>query len=189
MQAYFHKSDVLNCDCYVADYTLKTDSRKGVVISTVPFDDIDYFHLKKKNQSQNIPYLVISFEQYPDFIKGIENCECLFYSLAKSRKTWSLFLETKYCEPSNIHGYEAKTVSQMHAVLNRLESLGLMNRNDHNVYFVYSVPGREEYEPFYAFTNSPDEILKLKEEGINLLGYNTVLIATPSYLQVSYKDV
>lgn len=189
MKDYFKKSEEYNCDCFVADYSNQTDSKKGVVISTTPFEDITYFHLKKKNQDQNLRYLAVNLEQYPIFISGIENCECVFYSLADSKKTWVLFLETKYCEAGNIKNYETKTVSQMNATLGKLETLGLLNRNNHHIYFVYSVPRWSELEPFYAFQFSPDFILNLKEQGIQFYGYNTILIATPNFLQIPHKEI
>lgn len=190
MKEYFKTSDIYNCDCYVADYTDQTKNRQGVVIARIPFHDIDYFHLKKSNQSQNTPYLAINLEQYKSFTKGIENCECIFYSLAECRKPWVMFLETKYCKkPEKIEEYSSKTISQMESTLCRLEKLKLMNRRDHRVYFVYSVPGQKEYEPFYSFVNSPDKISRYKEEGIHLFGYNSILIATSSHLLIPPKKV
>lgn len=189
MKGYFKKSEEYNCDCFVADYSNQTDSKKGVIIARSPFVDIAFFHLKKKNSQQNLKYLGVNLEHYPAFTSGIENCECIFYSLAESKKTWVLFLETKYCDAGNIENYETKTVSQMCATLEKLEYLGLLNRSNHRIYFVYSVPEHDELEPFFAFHFTPDFILKLEEQGIKFHGYNTMLIATPNYLEIPKKDI
>ena len=189
MKDYFSNSEVYNCDCFVADYSNQTDSKMGVIISITPFEDIAYFHLKKKNHDQNLSYLAVNLEHYPSFISGIENCECVFYSLAESKKTWVLFLETKYCVAGNIENYETKTVSQMGATLGKLEDLGLLKRDNHRIYFVYSVPEHGELEPFYAFQFAPDFILKLKDQGVYFYGNNTVLIATPNFLQIPKKEI
>lgn len=186
----FNKSEILDCDCYVADYTNQEHNKKGVEISLSPFDDIEYFHLKKKNKTQHSPYLAVNLEHYPALTKGVKNCECIFYSLTDRKKSWVLFLETKYCEnPENIVSYQAQTVRQMSATLNRLEELGLMKRDEHRLYFAYSVPTQSEIEPFYPFAFELDFIYELKKQGINFYGYNTVLIATSTILQVPGKAI
>ncbi len=183
MKDYFKDSAVLDSDCYVADYTKSTGSRKGVVISLEPFPDIDFFHLKKRNKGQSIPYLAVNLEEYSNFIVGTENCECLFSSLKDDGRSWILFLETKYCSPDNIERYAFKAHSQMKETLLKLESMGLVNRAKKRIYFAYSVPGQDERSPFGNFAISQNETLtQLKAEGIQLLPYNTVVIATPEYL-------
>lgn len=183
MENYFKNSLVLDSDCYVADYTKSTGSRKGVVISLVPFPDIAYFHLKKRNKGQSIPYIAVNLEEYCDFIAGAENCECLFSSLRDEGRSWILFLETKYCGPDNIERYTFKAHSQMKETLCKLESMGLVDRSKKRIYFAYSVPGHDERSPFGSFTFSQNETLqKLEDENIRLLPYNTVVIATPEYL-------
>lgn len=182
MRNYFNKSAILDCDCFVADYTEATDSRKGVEISTSPFTDIPFFHLKKISHG-NILYLAVNFEEYPTFIKGIRNCECAFSSISDCRRPWLLMLETKYCAPENTENHAFKAYSQMHETLSKLESEKLLNRQERNVYFVYSVPGHDECIPFGAFTISQNDTLKaFEQQNIQLLGYNTMLIATPEYL-------
>lgn len=71
----------------------------------------------------------------------------------------------------------------MKDTLDRLTSLDLIDPNKRRLYFVYSIPEHEAKEPFGAFTLSQNDTLKTYEEsGIKLLGNNTMLIATPSYL-------
>lgn len=60
MLTLFDKSDILDCDCYVADYTESSNNKKKVEISTKPFDDIAYFHFQKRRQSDKIPYIAVN---------------------------------------------------------------------------------------------------------------------------------
>lgn len=150
-----------------------------MVISEQPFDDIAFFHLKK-NTPSNIEYIGINFEEHPAFIKGIENCECMFIAVSNVKKPWLLMLEMKYCEEDNIEGYAYKAYSQMKATLDKVDNLQLTDSSKFNRYFVYSVPEHEDRSPFGAFTLSQNETLRTYEkDGIQLLGNNKMLIATP----------
>lgn len=190
VEEYFSQSEILDCDCYVADYTDQTHNRRGVEISVIPFEDIDYFHLKKKHKNQNIPYLAVNLEHYPAFTKGIENCECIFYSMTNKPKSWVLLLETKYCQSSDkIEEYQTKTVHQMAETLRRMQEMEMIDEENYNIYFAYSVPTQSAFEPFYPFSFSFDFILQLREKGIKFYGYNNLLIATPQYLQIPYKTI
>lgn len=185
LEEYFYAKDKrihYSGDCYVADYTEKTNSRKGVEISVEPFRDIDYFHLKKANKA-NINYLGINFEKYPHFIKGIENCECMFHAISDTGRPWTMFLELKYCEDTNIDNYAFKAYSQMKGTMDKLTNMKLIDPSVRRIYFVYSVPEHEEQIPFGAFVRTQNDTLRTYEEsGIHLLGNNTMLIATPSFL-------
>ncbi len=189
MVDYFKDSAILNCDCFVADYTNATGNERGVEISTEPFDDISYFHLKKKNSGQNLPYLAVNLERYPAFIKGIENCECIFSSLSDSKKTWLLLLETKYCQAHNIEEYTTKACTQMEDTLCKLENLNLSHRTRKRVYFAFSIPEHSDKAPFGAFTLSQDFGLEMKSKGIIVLGYNTILIATSTFLLIPQCEI
>lgn len=155
---------------------------RKVEISATPFQDIKFFHLEKFGRGK-IRYLAVNFEQYPAFIKGIENCECCFSAFAECNKTWLLMLETKYCKPENVEGHAFKAYSQMNETLSKMETLHLVDRTQRNVYFAYSVPEHDDLIPFGAFTITQNEILqKLERSGIHLLGNNRLLITTPQYL-------
>ena len=183
MKKYFCIQETWDCDCFVADYTNATDNKKGVVISKYPFEDIAYFHLKKINQNQNIRYIIVNLEEYPAFTKGAKNCECVFASVNEVSKPWVLFLETKYCDAKNIEGWTLSAIKQMKTTLSRLEEEGLIDRETHNIYFAYSVPGHDEDAPFGAFSVTQDMVLNMRiKEKITLFRHNTVLIATPQYL-------
>ncbi len=182
MERYFNKSVVLTGDCYVADYTNLSNSEKGVTLSVVPFTDINYFHLKKANKN-NIRYLAVSFEDYPSFIKGIENCECVFNAISDSNKSWILFLELKYCKEYNVENYVYKAYAQMKETFERLKEMQLIDPLKKIVYFVYASPGNDNRQPFGASTVAQNDVLSAyKESGINLLGVNQMLIATPKCL-------
>lgn len=176
-------------DCYVADYTNVSDSQRGVEISEEPFEDISCFHLKK-HTSANIGYAGINFELYPGFIKGIQNCECMFHAVSDVRRPWTMFLEMKYCDEANIEGYTYKAYSQMKETLDKLAETGAVNPAERRIYFVYSVPEHGNQVPFGAFTRGQNATLDSYEKlGIQLLGNNTMLIATPSYLFEQKKRI
>lgn len=189
MENLFRAAKIFDGDCYVADYTEKTqdlprEERKKVELSDVPFEDIEYFHLVKRGPG-DISYQAVNLEEYPAVISGIENCECVFNSLTGSGRRWLMFLETKYCQNSgNIENYQNKAYRQMAATLGRLAELGAVRPEERRIYFVYSVPPFTECEPFYEFAEEPNETLRrLEDEGIMLFGYNSMLILTRQYLR------
>lgn len=183
VENYFKKARVYSGDCYVADYTRKTSSIRGVEISETPFDDIEYFHLKKRSSDMSINYVGVNFEEHETFIKGIENCECMFVSKTDKGRPWLMMLEMKYCESSNIEGHTFKAYRQMKDTLDKIEREGVLHPGDYRRYFVYSVPEHSGDMPFGEFTRSQNDTLRAyEEEGIQLIGNNMMLIATPHYL-------
>lgn len=175
-------------NCYVADYTHETPDARGVVISPEPFDDIAYFSLIKVGRG-NIPYHAVNLECYPPFIKGINNCECIFDCISDSKRPWLLFLETKYVETAeNIDNHPEKACQQMLAVLNKLSDTGMVDPAERRVYFVYSCPPFPDKAPFSSFMETQDLILKSQEERgegfkINLMAHNELEILTTQYLR------
>lgn len=190
MITLFSTSLIIDGNCYVADYTDITAGRRGVEVSITPFEDITYFSLIKKG-SGNIPYQAVNLEQYPAFIKGIDNCECVFNSLSNNGRPWLLFLETKYCHKAeNIDNYPVKAYNQMAETLDKLISQGVIKENNRRIYFVYSVPPFPKYEPFGAFAITQSNMLQsLEQRGIILMGYNSMMIHTPQYLYAPKKDI
>ena len=81
-------------------------------------------------------YLAVNLEEYPAFIKGIQNCECVFNALVEQGKSWILFLELKYCDADNIEGYVFKAYSQMRETLGKLAVMQLVDVTAKNIYFV-----------------------------------------------------
>lgn len=189
MERLFKEAKVFDGDCYVADYTEKTkkckpEERRKVELSSEPFKDIAYFHLIKQGPGE-IPYQAVNLEEYPNVIRGIENCECVFNSLTGDGRRWLMFLETKYCQTANnIDNHRLKAYRQMSDTLGRLKDLGAVRPEGRRIYFVYSVPPYSECEPFYEFSEDQSETLRLLEEqGITLMGYNSMLILTRQYLR------
>ena len=183
MDKLFDRSKVLDCDCYVADYSELTNNAKKVVIRLTPLNDISYFHLHKSNQNK-IPYLAVNLEDYPAFNQSVQNCECVFKALNKDDNSWLMFLELKYCKEENIELYSFKAYTQMDSILSKLEELGVADRNKNNIYFVYSVPDYPDKVPFGAWTISQNDVLKgFEASGIHLIGECKMLIATPKHLK------
>lgn len=184
------KPVIFEGDCYVADYTHDSKNEKGVVISETPFDDITYFQLRKVGRGK-IVYQAINLENFSAFIKGIDNCECIFNALSECRRPWLMFLETKYVEkPENIDNYPVKAYTQMAETLGKLEEIGLVKPEERRIYFVYSSPPYSSYQPFGEFAISQNDYLKtLEEKGIILLGYNEMLILTPQYLRIPERRI
>lgn len=184
MLEFFKEAEIFTGDCYVADYTDQTDSKRGVEFSTSPFRKIDYFHLQK-HSGHSIRYQAINIENYDKFFSDSDNCECVFNSMSDWDKPWLLFLETKYChKPENIDNYTFKAYTQMYNTMTRIKDLTGMNPKERKVYFVYSVPTCSEYEPFGEFTlNQNDTLRGYDEEGIIMMGYNKVLIMSPTRLR------
>ncbi len=183
MRTLFSNSPILDCDCFVADYSELTNDERKVEISLEPFSDIAYFHFHKRRKTDQIPYLAVNLEQYPHFIKDSKNCECIFKSLGKEGNSWIMFLELKYCKEEKTESYSYTAFTQMHDTLTKIEAAKCLDRKDHNIYFVYAVPEHPEKQPFGAWTISQNDTLKAIEAGgIHLLGVCKMLIATPRYL-------
>lgn len=71
----------------------------------------------------------------------------------------------------------------MKETLDKLVYVGAINQAERRIYFVYSVPEHGDMIPFGAFTrNQNDTLSSYENDGIQLLGNNTMLIATPNYL-------
>lgn len=192
LKQYFSGASILDCSCFVADYTESTKDapvKKGVEISTQPFSDIDYFSLIKDN-NQPIPYLAINNEHYTEFIDAKDNCECMFHSLSEGRKPWSLYLETKYCKEENIDNHSLKAYKQMKSMMDTLDSNGLLDHRTRSNYFVYSVPEHEMQQPFRSWQMTQSETIeRLEDDGIILYGNNSVLIATARHLLIPKRKI
>lgn len=185
----FNKSEIFDCDCFVADYTQQTKNKKKVIISKKPFTDISYFHLIKKNKNQNIPYLAINLEDYAKFTESKNNCECIFESLSECSKPWVLFLEMKYCLSYNIEKHALEAIHQMDAMLNKLKEMKAFEQNKKRIYFVYSVPDHSNKAPFTSFYTTQDKELELHKRGIIFLGENSIIIATANILKVEQEKI
>lgn len=177
----------------MADYNEKTNHAVGVVLSDEPFDDIEAFCLTRGRVATD--FYGINLEEYETFISGIPNCECFFIPVLEKDKNWILFLELKYCKPENIASYGHDVVVKMDAILKKLITEGLIDPSRYRVYFNYSSPNNEAYAPFAHFmrvSNTTQKILdELKNTFIdaNFLGENSLLAATPQYIQILKRPI
>ena len=187
MNNVFPLAKVYNVDCYVADYTEQTKSQKGVEISVSKFEDIASFHLKNPNL---IEFWGINFEECDSFFKDsetgvkISQCECMFASKNAKKKGWICLVELKYCKEKNIGNNSEKAYDQLFTTLDFLKEKGVLCPKTHRIYLNYSVPDYSNKEPFAAFRYTPEELMNYKKQGIQILGYNNVLIFNEGFIKV-----
>lgn len=184
MDRYFAGAERYRSDVYVADYTLKTENRRGVEITVEPpQDDMKYFHLINGARPEPAEYWGVNFEQHTGFFDGARNCECMFTPTHADHRRWVLLVEMKYCRAHNAEANARSAYDQLLTTLEVMERKGVIDRTRaHRVYFNISLPEHGELAPFSSFVFSPDEILELKEQNIFLLGVNTLLIATYAHI-------
>jgi len=178
----FKRARRLSGDCYVADYTEYTASQCGVVLSDVPFDDIEGFHLQRGRH--HVDYIAVNLEEHPAFIRRIENCECFFVSTSPCERPWLLFLELKYCKARNIGSHATKAVHQMASVLRKLVDEKIIDPDRYRIYFDYSSPTNGRRQPFTHFMQTPADVLELVERyNAYYLGFNHLIIAGPQFIR------
>ncbi len=178
----FKRARLLSGDCYVADYTEYTASQCGVVISDVPFGNIESFHLQRGRH--HVDYIAVNLEEYPAFIRRIENCECFFVSTGPCERPWLLFLELKYCKARNIGSHATKAVHQMASVLRKLVDEEVIDPDRYRIYFDYSSPTNNRRQPFTHFMQTPADVLELVERyNAYYLGFNHLIIAGPQFIR------
>lgn len=175
-----HKSHI-----YIADYTQQTNSERGVEISDIEFDDIQYCQFEN---NRNIICHGVNFEKNKKaFTAGgklVEQCECMIASQKANKKRWLCLVELKYCKDKNIEENAKTAYSQLESTYNYLVESGIIDLNKHRVYFNISIPDHTHKEPFHGFVLSQEDILDIKKrKKIHILGYNTVGILNESYLE------
>lgn len=187
MNKHFNKAKLYHADCYVADYTLQTKSKRGVELSEIPFSDIAFFRL---TNPKNIVYWGVNFEEHAAFFidsithKALSQCECMFVSHYAQKKAWACLVEMKYCLEPNIEANADKAYKQLLDTLAYLKKNGVLSDQTHRFYLNYSVPDHSNREPFTSFRYTPEDLLFYKKRGITLLGYNNVLILNEAFVKV-----
>ena len=188
MNNYFEKAKLYSADCYVADYTLQTENKRGVELSESPFGDIASCHLANPS---HIAYWGINFEEHNAFFKDsvtretLSQCECMFESHHAKKKAWACLIEMKYCLEKNIEDNAPKAYSQLLDTLDYLKKKEVLSDQTHRFYLNFSVPDHSNKEPFTSFFFTPDELLKYKrEQGIIILGCNNVLVLNEAFVKV-----
>ena len=194
MDRVFSNAQLFNGDCFVADYSeqsKKTGENKKVVLSSEELQDISTFHLRNP---RGIEYWGVNFEKNDAFFhtsgKKVRQCECMFVSKHAKHKAWACFIELKYCQSKNIESNSDEAYEQLFSTLSYLIQKGVLNKEDYRFYLNYSSPDHSNREPFFSFKFSPSERLKYRKEfGIQILGYNQVLILNEAYIQVPQEDI
>ena len=179
---HFKRAQLLDGDCYVADYTQQTASKEGVTFSPEPFDDIEAFQLASGRRP--VQYIGVNLEQHPAFCRGMSNCECFFTPNVGVGRPWLLLLELKYCKAKNVPSHASKAVAQMAAVLGRLAERGIINPDRYRVYFNYSSPENSRRQPFTHFMHTPADAAEvLRRYNAYFMGFNRLIIAGPEYIR------
>lgn len=186
LKKVFGKVLEFSSDIYVADYTNKTKSARGVEIKDEPFEDIKSFHLHNEHK---ISLIAVNFEEKENksiFSSGDENCECLI-RVKDCHKGWVLLCELKYCKEKNIVENTDKAYRQLKSTWDILVNEKIITKKRVKSYFNISIP---EQVPFSSFSISQNDKLKwLRENKITLLGYNDVLVINEGILSVPRIEI
>lgn len=190
MEKVFAGCKVLNSSSYVVDYSNDDDksmARRGVEITQ---ENPNYvhgaFHLI---DDCGVYYFSVNFEHTPAFFMGedgkmLRNCECMFSSCYAKKRKWVLLLEMKYSKEKNIKEYAEDALDALEKTRDRLMQKGVLNLDDYRIYFDISFPEHTSREPFQSFLFAQNDLLDYKEkQKVNLMGYNSVLVANGAYLR------
>lgn len=187
MDKFFNKAKTYCSDCYVVDYTNETNSKRGVEIHTEQPEDIAYFHVK---DPKKIEYWGINFEEHPAFFKGVSQCECMFASKKFNKKGWACLVELKYCLEKNVESNSGAAFAQLNNTLDFLKGKGVLDSDNYRIYLNISIPDHSNKEPFLSFISTQDDVLdKLKNERVQVLGYNQVLILNEGFIKVPKQEI
>ena len=192
MDRYFQYAERHNCDAFVADYTELTKQdkiKRGVEIMREKPKDIDAFHLSNPHAH---PYWAINFEQHKSYFDGKPNCECMFTAIHNKNevKRWALLVELKYCKAKkqNMKRNAKKAWKQLLSTHIILKDKGCIDKS-YNVFLNISMPPHAHHAPFTSFL-SEAEIKKMKDKyNVISLGYNQIIIATPTFLKIPREEV
>ena len=186
MNRYFSHISSHSSDFYIADYTQKTQSVKGVKISDMPFEDIKYCTI---SNPRGIECWGVNFENNQSVFKLEETkeyapqCECMIASKNAKRKGWVCLMELKYCLEKNIESNSGDAFNQLIDCFNYMKIKGIIDLKTHRVYFNISIPDHSNKQPFINFSFSQNRILELKKTmSIQVLGFNKIKVLNEGYL-------
>ncbi len=187
MIQYFQAAERHDVDAYVVDYSEQTHKEQGVEILYSKPKDIYAFHLSNPN---HYTYWAVNFEKHSTFFQGESNCECMFATIRTDhRRRVALFVELKYCKEKNIPRNASEALSQLINTQKLIKERGCID-NKYNVFLNIAIPEHSHKEPFTAFILTPNDIKKVQDElNVIILGYNQVVILTPSYIKLPREDV
>lgn len=131
---------------------------------------------------RDISFWGVNFEKNKAYFGKSRQCECMFTPLTGG-KPFVLLLEMKYCLPKNAYVNELEAFAQLKDTLKILEDNGTIDHKKHKVYLNISLPWSND-EPFNSFRSTQDDALSvLENDGIQVLGHNSLLIFTESHIK------
>lgn len=180
---------------YVADYTnylsnggKEITPSKGVFITPSLPPVINSLLITNK---KCIKFEAVNFEHNKALLKNPDGtnhsqCECMFYAIRDSGKSWILFVEMKYCEQKGIYDETMGAITQLKKTSRYLlEEQDVFKDKDFTRYFLVSTPNAEPLDPFDASYFNQDDMLTLKEEYKAILFLsNQVDIHTTIHLKI-----
>ncbi len=188
MNRYFNSAEQHNDDAYVADYSELTKQERGVEIMYEEPNDIHTFHLSNPNHH---PYWAINLEKSPALFRGESNCECMFTSIRNDHgtKKWALFVELKYCKEKNIRENSAYAIHQLVNTQRIIKEHNYIDKH-YKIFLNISIPDHSHKEPFTSFIWTPDDIKQMQDQlGVIILGYNQVIILTPTNIKLPRTEI
>lgn len=188
MNRYFNAAEQCNNDTYVVDYSELTMQERGVEIMHEVPNDIHAFHLSNPNHH---PYWAINLEKNPALFRGEANCECMFTSIRNDHgtKKWALFVELKYCKEKNIRDNSEYAIHQLTNTQRIIRDHGYIDEH-YKIFLNISIPDHSHKEPFTSFIWTPDYIKQMQNQwGFIILGYNQVIILTPTNIKLPREEI
>ena len=186
MIQHFQSAVQHNADAYVVDYSELTHQERGVEILYEKPEDILAFHLSNPHHHA---YWAVNFEKHPAFFRDESNCECMFTSIRNDHKPkkWALFVELKYCKEKNITGNATDAISQLINTQRLIKEHNIID-DQYSIFLNISIPEHSHKQPFTEFT--PSEIKQKQDElGVIILGYNQIVILTPTHIKIPREEV
>ena len=99
-------------------------------------------------------------------------------------------VELKYCLEKNVESNSGAAFAQLNNTLDFLKEKGVLDSDNYRIYLNISIPDHSNKEPFLSFISTQDDVLdKLKNERVQVLGYNQVLILNEGFIKVPKQEI
>jgi hypothetical protein len=161
-------------ETYVADYTERTKSARGVEVCDAKPDDMDVLTLKNEAL---LPITTSIFGKQcfmDEQNKEIKHCECILYPTSSNLDTWVLFVELKDCKPKNIAGYFTTAKTQIIQTVKLFRNRSLLEK-DKKVHAIISFP-RKKVDFHRNIITQGERQQFLHQYKIIIRGTNTVTV-------------
>lgn len=190
MKRYFQYAERRDGDSYVVDYSELTSQKRGVEISSCKPKDIHAFHLSNPNRHS---YWAVNIERHKHLkiLKKERTCECMFATVRNDngKKKLALFVELKYCKEDSMQRNVDDAINQLLNTQRILREQGCIDEC-YNVFLNISIPPHSHREPFTSFICLPERIKQVQDDyNVVVLGYNQVVILTPTNIKLPREDV